>query len=221
MTNKPMLSVDRQLLEEMLAAMKETHSLPAKYYGSTLGDRVRAILESHSEQADPSAIGTLRRDCDERIVFESSGEIHIKDGIQVYAEQPAPVADQTQCEECKGWGYHENHHEGGGTECGECGGSGKATVDQFSGDTVVCRRYQLEQHPGQNFYHYDLEPVYGSVPVTVSELITMVESAPVAVVLPDRLKTEPFTTIDRGSKNYKAGYNAAIVEVAKLNGLKT
>ena len=44
------------------------------------------------------------------------------------AEQPAPVADQTQCEECKGWGYHENHHEGGGTECGECGGSGKATV---------------------------------------------------------------------------------------------
>lgn len=44
------------------------------------------------------------------------------------AEQPAPVADHTQCEECKGWGYHENHHEGGGTECGECGGSGNATV---------------------------------------------------------------------------------------------
>ena len=44
------------------------------------------------------------------------------------AEQPAPVADQSQCEECKGWGYHENHHEGGGTECGECGGSGNATV---------------------------------------------------------------------------------------------
>lgn len=43
-------------------------------------------------------------------------------------EQPAPVADHTQCEECKGWGYHENHHEGGGTECGECGGSGNATV---------------------------------------------------------------------------------------------
>lgn len=42
--------------------------------------------------------------------------------------RPAPVADHTQCEECKGWGYHENHHEGGGTECGECGGSGNATV---------------------------------------------------------------------------------------------
>lgn len=48
--------------------------------------------------------------------------------IALYAEQPAPVADHTQCEECKGWGYHENHHEGGGTECGECGGSGNATV---------------------------------------------------------------------------------------------
>lgn len=46
----------------------------------------------------------------------------------LYAEQPAPVADHTQCEECKGWGYHENHHEGGGTECGECGGLGNATV---------------------------------------------------------------------------------------------
>lgn len=88
------------------------------------------------------------------------------------AEQPAPVADHPQCEECKGWGYHENHHEGGGTECGECGGSGNATVAE-------------------------------------------------AMVMPDRMKVEPFTTIDRGSKNYKAGYNAAISEVAKLNGLKT
>lgn len=44
------------------------------------------------------------------------------------AEQPAAVADHAQCEECKGWGYHENHHEGGGTECGGCGGSGNATV---------------------------------------------------------------------------------------------
>lgn len=43
-------------------------------------------------------------------------------------QQLAQVADQAQCEECKGWGYHENHHEGGGTECGECGGSGNATV---------------------------------------------------------------------------------------------
>lgn len=46
------------------------------------------------------------------------------------------------------------------------------------------------------------------------------QPAPVAVVIPERMKTEPFTTINRGSKNYKAGYNAAIAEVAKLNGLK-
>ena len=44
--------------------------------------------------------------------------------------------------------------------------------------------------------------------------------APLAVVMPERMKVEPFTTIDRGSKSYKAGYNAAISEVAKLNGLK-
>lgn len=86
-------------------------------------------------------------------------------------QQPAPVADHTQCEECKGWGYHENHHEGGGTECGECGGSGNATVA-------------------------------------------------VVMVMPDRMEVEPFTTIDRGSKNYKAGYNAALAEVARLNEVK-
>ena len=38
-------------------------------------------------------------------------------------------ADHPQCEECKGWGYHENHYDGGGTECGECGGSGNASVE--------------------------------------------------------------------------------------------
>lgn len=79
------MNVDRELLEEMLAAMKEAHSLPAKYYGSTLGDRVRALLETDSRE-EPQPIGTLHRDCDERIVFESSGEIHIKDGMQVFAE---------------------------------------------------------------------------------------------------------------------------------------
>lgn len=93
-----------------------------------------------------------------------------------------------------------------------------ALVAPFKPDTVVCRRYTLEGHI---FYHYDLEPVYGSVPVTLSDLIFMAEGKPVAVVMPERMKVEPFTTIDRGSKNYKAGYNAAIVEVAKLNGLKT
>jgi len=39
-----------------------------------------------------------------------------------------------------------------------------------------------------------------------------------AVVMPERMKTEPFTTIDRGSKNYKAGWNGCLNEVARLNG---
>lgn len=60
--------------------------------------------------------------------------------FNLYAEPPAPVADHTQCEECKGWGYHENHYEGGGTECGECGGSGNATVavaqSEFEPDAI-------------------------------------------------------------------------------------
>lgn len=139
-------------------------------------------------------------------------------------EQPAPVADHTQCEECKGWGYHENHHEGGGTECGECSGSGKAPVEQFSADTVVCRRYQLEQHPGQNFYHYDLEPVYGSVPVTVSELITMVESAPVAVVMPEPYGLAMFKMLSGFDsvtpEQFNLVWTACRKEVARLNGVK-
>ena len=191
MTNKPMLSVERE---------------PAAW-----AVEISGCLKFFEQKK--SAENARRR-------YEKVMEAERMEPFPLFAEQPEPAADHTQCEEFKGWGYHENHYDGGGTECGECSGSGKAPVEQFSGDTVVCRRYQLEQHPGQNFYHYDLEPVYGSVPVTVSDLITMVESAPVAVVLPDRLKTEPFTTIDRGSKNYKAGYNAAIAEVAKLNGLK-
>lgn len=135
MTNKPLLCVTRELLEEMLSAMKETHSLPARFYGSTLGDRVRSILESQGEPAEPLTIGTLHRDCDERIVFKSAGEVHIKDGMQVYAEpqQAGP----------------------------------------FTPDTVVCRRYQMAQYPGQDFYHYDIEPYYDSVPVTLSELIRL------------------------------------------------
>lgn len=90
MTNKQTIDgVSRELLEEMLSAMKEMHSLPQKYYGSTLGDRVRNILENLNAQSSPAAIGTLHRDCDERIIFESLGEIHIKDRMQVYAEPAA------------------------------------------------------------------------------------------------------------------------------------
>lgn len=54
-----------------------------------------------------------------------------------------PVEDHTQCEECKGWGYHENHHDGGGTECGECGGSGKATVSVVMPEPYSLAMFQM------------------------------------------------------------------------------
>lgn len=58
-------------------------------------------------------------------------------------QQSAPVADHTQCEECKGWGYHENHHESGGTECGECGGSGKAPVSVVMPEPYSLAMFQM------------------------------------------------------------------------------
>lgn len=46
---------------------------------------VRAMVD------EPVAIGTLHRDCDERIVFESSGETHIKDGMPVFSRAQRKV----------------------------------------------------------------------------------------------------------------------------------
>lgn len=82
--------------------------------------------------------------------------------------QGEPVSNQSQCEECKGWGYHENHYEGGGTECGECGGSGNATV---------------------------------------------------AVVMPER-QIVPDTLMAGLTRKWCEGWNDALEEVARLNGVK-
>lgn len=41
--------------------------------------------------------------------------------------------------------------------------------------------------------------------------------APVAVVLPPKRETQPFRTIDRGSDNYTAGWNAYANELKRLN----
>lgn len=150
MTNKPMLSVERELLERAASAIEKHHGSLQWVIASDL----RAIIDK--------PVNFLTPDCPDCACVQDGRCLCI----------PSKPADHTQCEECKGWGYHENHHEGGGTECGECGGSGNASAAEM-------------------------------------------------MVMPDRMKVEPFTTIDRGSKNYKAGYNAAIAEVAKLNGLKT
>ena len=123
MTNKPMLSVERELLELVTDNKHiDKESISIRRWEALC--KLRAILSKPAaqHQGDPVAIVTGST------VQWLPGAGKIKDRTPLYAEQPAPVADQTQCEECKGWGYHENHHEGGGTECGKCGGSGNATV---------------------------------------------------------------------------------------------
>lgn len=45
----------------------------------------------------------------------------------------------------------------------------------FNSDTVVCRRYTQAHYPGQNFYHYDLQPAFNSVPVKLGDLIFVAE----------------------------------------------
>jgi hypothetical protein len=62
-----------------------------------LARRIDEQLSNQSAPADkgqgePVAIGTLRRDANEQIVFDAVGDPHIKDGMSVFAEQPAPVA---------------------------------------------------------------------------------------------------------------------------------
>ena len=198
MTNKPMLSVPRELIEQAMLACFEAG------FGIT-HDKLRALLDKPAEcrckrygkdnphwpcpvHAKPAAqrqgAPAVLMELVENKIY---GGMHIakwdnpgglKEGFhKLYAEQPAPVADQAQCEECKGWGYHENHYEGGGTECGECGGSGNATVA-------------------------------------------------VAVVMPEReTYTKYLVGVIPHNANevnaYKDGWNTCLEEVARLNGVKT
>ena len=209
MTNKPMLSVDRELLSTALkadasigatatelvkgwVAMVELRALldkdvlESQYDGMTQGqaqdvsDGVDEILhgkpaaQHHGDpvawqyrvSAGPATGWSLWHD-GKGEEFKNSYQVETR---PLYAEQPAPASDHTQCEECKGWGYHENHHEGGGTECGECGGSGNATVA-------------------------------------------------VAVVMPDR-QIVPDNLMAGLTRKWCEGWNDALEEVARLNGVK-
>lgn len=177
MTNKPMLSVERELLELVTDNKHiDKESISIRRWEALC--KLRAILSKPAAQHQGEPVAWRYKKSWEKTGWKVCDKHPTDYGIDdecyeiqaLYAEQPAPVADHPQCEECKGWGYHENHYDGGGTECGACGGSGNATV---------------------------------------------------VMVMPDRMEVEPFTTIDRGSKNYKAGYNAALAEVARLNGVKT
>ena len=99
MTNKPMLSVER---EPVAWAVEISGCL--KFF-----------------EQKKSAENARRR-------YEKVMDAERMEPFPLFAEHPEQAADHPQCEECKGWGYHENHHEGGGTECGVCGGSGNATM---------------------------------------------------------------------------------------------
>lgn len=89
-----------------------------------------------------------------------------------------------------------------------------APVGPFAPDTVVCRRYQLDQAPGQDFYHYDKQTIYGSVPVTLDELIKKAETA--TVKMPER-KEDPGAVAGL-SRKWAEGWNDALTEVGRLNG---
>lgn len=106
MTNKPMLSVDRELLERAASAIEKNHGSIQWVIASDL----RAIIDKQ--------VNFLTPDCPDCACVQDGQCLCI----------PSKPADHPQCEECKGWGYHENHYDGGGTECGECGGSGNALV---------------------------------------------------------------------------------------------
>ena len=60
--------------------------------------------------------------------------------------------------------------------------------------------------------------MYGSVPVTLSELISMAEAAPVAVVMPERKGQAHKDWRDWTQE--EIGYNKALDDVAKLNEVK-
>ena len=236
MSNKPMLSVERELLESCWAALMKKGQVIKSLELRALLDKpakdyvlINGMHFSHAEILEwrEKACADMEKAAQpqgEPVAYWYVGDIGgygclytspDKDGIKIYAEQPAPVIrcsfcdvtdnagnpwsghhesvdgkliyrvmgckdhkhlvealdgskstpveDHTQCEECKGWGYHENHHEGGGTECGECDGSG---------------------------------------------------NAPVAVVIPERM--DPRDPYDSEANQW----NACLDEVARLNGVK-
>ena len=138
MTNKPMLSVERDLLEGLLRECAiEFSTAEASQFELEMLAKIRSALGAKASNQECSMADGWQfmpmtgRYKEQWLGCKNWSEMDEmkRRGLPVrnlYAEQSAPIAEHHQCEECKGWGYHENHHEGGGTECGECAGSGKA-----------------------------------------------------------------------------------------------
>ena len=133
MTNKPMLSVERELLSNLSYAIaaNDMHACVS------IGKELRALLDKPDTPYTPKGEWSfeyidggdivIRNGEDWTLIKRGDGPIY-EQFLYRFCEEQLKPADHPQCEECKGWGYHENHYEGGGTECGECGGSGNASV---------------------------------------------------------------------------------------------
>lgn len=121
MTNKPMLSVERELMERAASAIE-------KHHGS-----IQWVIASDLRTIIDKQVNFLTPDCPDCACVQDGQCLCI----------PSKPADHPQCEECKGWGYHENHYEGGGTECGECGGSGNATVSVVMPEPYSLAMFQM------------------------------------------------------------------------------
>ena len=116
----PMLSVERELLEEMLAAMKETHSLPAKYYGSTLGDRVRALLDD--PEKDYVLINGMYFSHAEILEWREKACTEMEKAAQQQGEPVAPWFYFVECEDPDYSGLF-NHESEAQTQAIDHGGS--------------------------------------------------------------------------------------------------
>ena len=215
MTNKPMLSVEREVIEKALR-----DALTIRFDTDSQVTKLRSLLDK------PPAVrhNNVMPDWLKERFGEIEDDAMILSGCAVFTKMRTKTQayfDMARCEispvtcviafregvkepELLSWnqlpvGEHQLYAEQ------------PAPVAPFDPDTVVCRRYTLEQSPGQNFYHYDIEPVYGSVPVTISDLIDIAESDPVAAVMPERRAIH--TAWDHA-------YNSALYDVARLNEVK-
>lgn len=207
MTNKPMLRVERELLVDLL----DPHS--SRCYAKAK-DNLRKILYN-----PPLNNPALESQYDGMTKAQAQS---VSDGVdEILHGKPAA---QPQCEECKGWGYHENHHEGGGTECGECGGSGNATVAVALDTSALLGLLVSEiSVDDRGFYHLSgIHPnnFKRALEASGAKLTSEVKShkSPVAVVMPERkTKADYSGYIEQFQSEAATLYNEALDDFARLN----
>lgn len=78
------------IAQQALARARMPASAPTRQTERPLRPHAAPAEDARAVVDEPLPIGTLHRDCDERIVFESSGEIHIKDGMEVFSHPQRP-----------------------------------------------------------------------------------------------------------------------------------